>query len=87
MKSAKRGKSTSIVEVTNISIHGLWIFVLDREYFIPFSENPWFKNAKIGELQHVQLFHGHHLHWPDLDVDLELDSLADPEKYPLVYKE
>lgn len=27
-----------------------------------------------------------HLHWPDLDVDLELDSLSDLERYPLVYQ-
>ncbi|WP_420886735.1 DUF2442 domain-containing protein [Candidatus Kuenenia stuttgartensis] len=27
-----------------------------------------------------------HLHWPDLDIDLEIDSLENPEKYPLVYK-
>jgi hypothetical protein len=26
----------------------------------------------------------HHLYWPELDVDLHVDSLAHPENYPLV---
>ena len=86
MKSKKRGTSTSAVEVTNISSHGLWLFVVDREYFLPFSDYPWFKNATVGHILHVQLLHGGHLRWPDLDVDLELESLRHPEKYPLVYK-
>jgi hypothetical protein len=32
------------------------------------------------------LIHGYHLHWPDLDVDLEIDNLENPEKYPLKSK-
>lgn len=26
------------------------------------------------------------IEWPDLDVDLEIDSLQHPERYPLVIK-
>jgi hypothetical protein len=26
------------------------------------------------------------LYWPDLDVDLEIDNLENPEKYPLKSK-
>ena len=86
MKSTKHGKHTSLVEVCNISAHGFWVFVTYREYFVAFDENPWFKNAKISQILNVQLLHGHHLHWPDLDVDLEVESLANPKKFPLVYK-
>jgi hypothetical protein len=25
-----------------------------------------------------------HLHWPELDVDLHVDSIIHPERYPLV---
>ena len=25
----------------------------------------------------------HHLYWPDLDVDLSIDSIEHPEKFPL----
>lgn len=43
-------------------------------------------NAKLGDIYNLKLLHGSHLHWPALDVDLELASLQDPEKYPLIYK-
>jgi hypothetical protein len=26
----------------------------------------------------------HHLRWPDLDVDLAVESIRNPEKFPLV---
>ena len=86
MKSAKRGKDILEAEVSNISAHGFWLFVVDREYFLSFDEYPWFRNARVNHILHVQLLHGRHLHWPDLDVDLELESLADPGKYPLIYR-
>jgi Protein of unknown function (DUF2442) len=86
MKSTKPGTNTSVAEVSNISAHGFWLLIQDREYFLPFDEYPWFKNAKISQILNVKLNHGHHLHWPDLDVDLELESLAKPTKYPLIYK-
>jgi len=31
------------------------------------------------------LLHGYHLYWPELDVDLEIDNLENPEKYPLKF--
>jgi hypothetical protein len=86
MKSVRRGKNTSTVEVSNISGHGFWLFVVDREYFLPFSEYPWFRKATVAQILNVRLLQGHHLQWPDLDVDLELESLGEPEKYPLIYR-
>ena len=86
MTSTKLGESTSVVEISNISSHGLWLFVADREYFLPYSEFPWFRDATIKQICDVQLLHGYHLFWQQLDVDLELDSLKTPEKYPLTYK-
>jgi hypothetical protein len=85
MKSQKSGKSISSIEVLNISIHGFWIMVYDKEYFLPFQDYPWFKEANIEQIQNVELIHEEHLHWPDLDIDLELESLENLEKYPLVY--
>lgn len=85
MKLKKLGKLTSKVEV-EISKHGIWILVEDKEYFLKYKEYPWFKEAKISDIQNVKLFFGNHLHWPKLDVDLELKSLKHPEKYPLIYK-
>ncbi len=86
MKLLKRGRNTSKVEILNISILGVWLYVKGKEYFIPYSDYPWFKDAKVVEIQNVRLIHQSHLSWPDLDVDLELDSLEHPEQYPLKYK-
>lgn len=85
MASKTLGKNTS-AEVLNISAHGFWLAVGEKEYFVPFKDYPWFKKASIAEIQNVKLLHKHHLNWPDLDVDLELESLEKPENYPLIYK-
>jgi hypothetical protein len=84
MKSATLGRSTSQVEVTNVSPHGFWLFVGEQELFVSFKEFPWFKDASIGEISRVELPSAHHLYWPDLDIDLAVDSLTHPERYPLV---
>jgi len=85
MKSLKNGKSTSKIEITNISQHGFWIFIDKKEYFLPFKKYPWFKDAKISAILNVKISHGHHLYWPDLDVDLSTKILTDPDRYPLTY--
>ena len=78
MKSAAPGHSTSPAEVTNVSPHGFWLFVGERELFVPFKEFPWFREASVREITN--------LYWPDLDIDLAVESIEHPEKYPLVSK-
>lgn len=84
MKSAALGRSTSQVEVTNVSPHGFWLFVGEEELFVSFKEFPWFKDASIQEISRVELPSAHHLYWPALDIDLAVDSLTHPERYPLI---
>jgi hypothetical protein len=84
MRSAPPGKRTSAVEVTNVSPHGFWLLIRDREVFVSFKEFPWFRDASIGQLMKVRLPSPHHLYWPELDVDLAVESLDHPERYPLV---
>jgi hypothetical protein len=84
MKSAAPGPSTSLAEVTNVSPHGFWLFIGERELFVPFKLFPWFLEASVREIANVQLPSSHHLYWPDLDIDLAVDSIEHPEKYPLV---
>ena len=84
MTSSTLGTNTSLAEVTNVDIHGIWILVRDKEHFLPYEDFPWFKKAKVEDIVNVELHHGVHLHWPALDIDLSLDSLENPGKYPLV---
>lgn len=85
-KLKKSGKNISAVEVQNISQHAIWILVNNKEFFLPFTEYPWFKNATIDQICMVELLHKKHLRWPSLDVDLEIESLQHPGAYPLMYK-
>ena len=84
MRSAKHGKPTSDIEVTNVSTHGFWLLLESREIFVPFEEFPWFREVSIGQLVDVELQSPQHLYWPQLDVDLAVDSIEHPDQYPLV---
>ncbi len=84
MTSTLRGKRTSSVQVTNVSPHGFWLLLENRELFVAFKEFPWFQDATIRQLTEVRRPAPHHLYWPELDVDLAVESLEHPERYPLV---
>lgn len=85
MKLLKNGKNIS-VSVENITPFGIWMLVKGKEYFLKYEDYPYFKNQTISSIQTVKLLHGFHLYWPDLDLDLEIDNLDNPEKYPLKSK-
>ena len=84
MSSTVHGIATSNVEVTNVSSHGIWLLVADREHFLSFEDFPWFKDAPIGNVLNVRQVATGHFRWPDLDVDLSLESIENPDKYPLI---
>jgi hypothetical protein len=85
MKSKKLGKNTSRVDI-HTSPFGIWLLVCGIEYFLSYKDYPWFADAKISELYNVELLHSTHLYWSDLDVDLDIESLNNLEKYPLICK-
>lgn len=84
MKSETLGTDTSEVEVTQISKHGIWLLIHEKEYLLSFDNYPWFKNAPVSAIQNVELLNEHHLYWPDLDIDLAVESITNPGAFPLV---
>lgn len=88
MKSLKRGKDISVdsAEVVGIGKAGVWLQVGAEAFFMAHAQHPWFYKAPVAAVLNVEFHHGYHLRWPDLDVDLELDALRHPEKYPLRYR-
>ena len=86
MRSEAPGAAISAAEVTNISPHGVWLLVDERELFLPFTEFPWFREAPVGAICEVTRPRPEHLHWPALDVDLTLESILHPERFPRVAK-
>ncbi len=83
MNSKPRGKRTSTIEVTDISPHGIWVLVDGEEIFLPYEAFPWFKKGSVEAVLNVEVQSPGHFYWPDLDVDLAIDSMRHPERYPL----
>ena len=86
MKSAKRGSAISAVEMTQVSNRGLWLYLpqTKREYYLSFDDFPWFKDATVRQLSSIEVERGHILRWGELDVDLDLDRIENPDRYPLI---
>ncbi len=81
------GKITSAVEITHISSNGIWLLAGDKELFMSYEDFPWFKEAPVGKIIHVEEPHAGHFHWPDLDVDLTVEIIEHPERFPLPAKQ
>jgi hypothetical protein len=78
------GTIISAVEVTHISKHGFWLLLDDEELLLPFEMFPWFKSATVGQISNVERPTTGHLYWPDLDIDLAVESVRHPDAFPLV---
>lgn len=78
------GAHTSVAEVTHISKNGFWLLLDDEELLLPFSDFPWFRQATIEQLTTIEWPSADRLYWPMLDVDLSVESIRYPEKFPLV---
>ncbi len=83
--SNKNTENTSI-KVVSIHAEGIYLSVAGKDYFISYNRVPWFRNATVNEIMNVTLMGRMGIRWEDLDVDLEIDSLEHPEKYPHVIK-
>ena len=80
---SKRGRCILEAEVTNISTHGLWVLVGDKEYFLSYEQFPWFKDKTINDITKVESFGNGHLYWENLDIDLSVEIIEHPERFPL----
>jgi hypothetical protein len=69
--------------VTNISSHGLWLLVGERELFLSYDDFPWFKDAPVSKVLNVSEPAPDHFYWPDLDVDLTAEIIEQPQRFPL----
>lgn len=86
MSSKTLGKNISVVEVTNISGNGVWLLTEDKELFMSYEDFPWFKDAPVRQILNVEEPHEGHFYWPELDVDLTVEIIEHPERFPLKAK-
>ena len=85
MKSKRRGANISRAEVTKISPEGFWLLLGKRPLFVSFAEFPWFQEAPVRKIHHVEWPSEDHLYWPELDIDLSVRSIEHPEEFPLKF--
>ena len=86
-ESESNNKSaTTLVSVLMINAQGIMLSVQGHDYFLSYNRIPWMLDAPIRSVLNVQMSGSEAIEWPDLDVDLEIDSLRHPERYPLVIK-
>ncbi|MEQ8860351.1 MAG: DUF2442 domain-containing protein [Pseudomonadales bacterium] len=74
---------TTSAAFTDISPHGIWVLVDEEEIFLPYESFPWFRTGSVEAVFNVERQSPGHFYWPDLDVDLGIDSMRHPERYPL----
>jgi Protein of unknown function (DUF2442) len=82
MKSKIVGRLTLDVEITNIDMKGIWLLTNDKEFFLPFEKFPEFRDATVREIHNVRIANQSRLYWPDLDVDLPLDTIGNGNAVP-----
>ncbi len=86
MSSRPRGTTISRVEITNISSHGVWVLTGDKELFMSYEDFPWFKDAPIRKVVNVEEPTPGNFYWPELDVDVGIDTIEHPDRFPLKAK-
>ena len=80
------GTNISQIEVTNVDGQGLWLLAEGKEYFLAHEDFPWFKESKLADVLNVELYSEGHIYWPALDVDLSVEIIENPSRYPLKSK-
>lgn len=85
--SSMPGTGISHSEVTAIGVCGFWLLVDDEEFFVPFDDYPAFRNATVRQVFQFDRLSADQCHWPTLDIDIELDALRNPSRFPLIWTE
>jgi hypothetical protein len=78
------GTVTSPIEVVQLTPRGVWLAYHDKEFFLDHDLFPWFRDATASQVFNVQEISPEHFYWPDIDVDLDVERIQHPERFPLV---
>ena len=58
----------------------------EQTLFMSYDDFPWFKDASVGKVLNVEEPSPGHFYWPDLDIDVGLETIENPENFPLKAK-
>lgn len=76
----------TLASVLMINAQGIMLSVLGNDYFLSYNRVPWLKDARISDVLNVRMSGRSAIEWEALGVDLEIESLKHPERYPLIMK-
>ncbi len=76
----------TLASVLMINAQGIMLSVLGNDYFLSYNRVPWLKDARISDVLNVRMSGHSAIEWEALGVDLEIESLKHPERYPLIMK-
>ncbi len=48
-----------------------------------YDDFPWFKDQPVKSIFKVEEQSRDHFYWPDLDVDLTVEMIMEPDRFPL----
>lgn len=74
------------VSVLMINAQGIMLSVQGNDFFISYNRMPWLKEARVSDVLNVRMSGRSAIEWEALGVDLEIESLKHPERYPLIMK-
>jgi hypothetical protein len=83
---ARHGRITSDVEIENVAEEGFRLRIGQERLHMPYPEFPWFRHAPLDHVLNVAMPHADSVRWPHLDIDLAVESIRHPERFPLVYR-
>lgn len=83
---SRNNTNSTLVSVLMINAQGIMICVNGQDFFLSYNRIPWMRDASIKDVLNVQMCGNEAIEWPTLNVDLEIDSLRHPERYPLLIK-
>lgn len=86
MKSSVPGSDISVIEITHISVRGIWLLAHDEELFMSYEDFPWFKEQPLAAVLDVKEQSPGHYRWPAIDVDLTKETIRNPDRFPLKAK-
>ena len=69
------------VSVLMINAQGMMLSVLGQDYFVSYNRVPWLRDVRVSSALNVRMAGPNAIEWPELDVDLEIESLKHPERY------
>lgn len=82
----KQQFTAHIGSVLMIDTQGMMLSVPGQDSFMSYNRVPRLRDARVSSALNVRMAGPNAIEWPELDVDLEIESLKHPERYPLVMK-